>query len=362
VAIGPAWTALWQSLDGLIFQNHAWVSAWWQTLPKGDRTALRIGLAWKDEQLIAVAPLCIRRRKGLRFLEWAASPYTDYPDFLVAPDCPPEAVERLWRQISVDGGFDLAFLMRLSPDSTAQKLLLKRSQGVRLRANHRREVSYRVAGSWASGDEWFGAQSKKTRKNYRHSINMIDKIGAERFRLLPADEPVEPVLERLWALKRKWLEERDRASELFDKDNAALLALVNVMAKAGVLRIFVLECEGSMIAISVNFVQRGAMMAYLTTYDPEFGRASPGMLLMMDYIRWSFDNGLQVVDFLCGAEPFKQRFATQSVNLDTVMGIRTPTGAFATLVDRGRRGIKAWRERRSPATPELDDAQADAMG
>jgi len=282
-AVAPAWDALWQSLDGLIFQNHAWVSAWWRTLPDGDSSALRIGLAWKGDVLLAVMPLCLRHRKGLRFLEWAASPFTDYPDVLAAPQCPQAPIEALWGEITRAGGFDLAFLSRLSPDAAARRLVsMVRPEGVRLRANHRREVSHRVVGPWKSGTEWFESQSKKTRKNYRHSLNMIEKAGGARFRLLPADAPLGPVLDRLWALKRKWLVERERASDMFDRDNAALVALTDVLARAGILRIFVLECDGVIIALSVNFIQHGVMMAFLTTYDPEFSRASPGMLLMMD--------------------------------------------------------------------------------
>jgi CelD/BcsL family acetyltransferase involved in cellulose biosynthesis len=348
-AVAAAWNALWRSLDGLIFQDHAWVSAWWRTLPPGDMSMLRIGLAWKGDVLLAVMPLCVRRRKGLRFLEWAASPFTDYPDVLAAPLCPRAPLEALWGEITRAGGFDLAFLSRLSPDAAARRLVsMQRPEGVRLRANYRREVSHRVVGPWTNGTEWFESQSKKTRKNYRHSLNMIDKAGGARFRLLPADAPLGPVLDRLWALKRKWLVERERESDMFHRDNAALVALTDVLAQAGILRIFVLECDGAIIALSVNFVQHGTMMAFLTTYDPEFGRASPGMLLMMDYIRWSFDNGLGMVDFLCGAEPFKQRFATQSVDLDTFTGIRTPRGALATIIDHGRKRLLAFRERRQP--------------
>jgi len=67
---------------------------------------------------------------------------------------------------------------------------------------------------------------------------------------------------------------------------------VQVLVDAGVLRIFVLECNGVTIAISVNFVERGTMMAFLTTYDREFERGSPGMLLLVDYVCWSIDHGL----------------------------------------------------------------------
>eukprot|EP01035_Chromulina_nebulosa_P054332 gene54332-74434_t len=129
-------------------------------------------------------------------------------------------------------------------------------------------------------------------------------------RLLGPEEPLGPMLTRMAELKRASLALKDRQSALFDQDTAALSGLVEVLSCAGLLRIFVLECRGDMVAISINFVQHATMMAFVTTFDPAFGRASPGLILMMDYIRWSFDNGLRTVDFLCGGEQFKHRFTT----------------------------------------------------
>jgi CelD/BcsL family acetyltransferase involved in cellulose biosynthesis len=358
--VAPAWTELWHRVDGLIFQSHGWISAWWETVPDRKRRDLRIGLIWNGDRLVAVMPLAISRRRGLRFLEWAASSYTDYGDALVAPECPASALRRLWVLLSASGGFDLAFLNRLLPDAAVRPLIAPgASGGIRLRPNYRQEMSYRVAGRWQSGAAWYDGQSKKTRKNYRHSLNMMGETGKLQFRLLPADEPLGPMLVRLAALKRKWLAEHARESELFDEDAPALAALVETMARAGVLRVFVLECDGLMIAVSINFVQRNTMMAFVTTYDPDFGRASPGLILMMDYIRWSMDQGLATVDFLCGAEAFKQRFATESVTLQSFMGIRSARGALAVLADRAREAIRARRNRRLAATSG-QETQAEA--
>ncbi|TPJ66502.1 GNAT family N-acetyltransferase [Mesorhizobium sp. B2-7-1] len=352
--IAPAWSALWQRAGGLVFQHPDWIAAWWRTTPQQERRALRIGLAWNGDRLEGVIALATFRRSGIRILEWAAKDHSDYGDALVAPDSDPRAISRLWQYVFDQGGFDLIYLNRLLPDAGVHALL-EPAHGKALRPNHRTEISYRVAGSWQRGAEWFETLSKKGRQNYRRGRKLMEESGALRFRLLDAEEPREPVLERVATLKRLWLARHGRASDLFDKGSPVLAALISVLADLGLLRIFVLELDDTIVAVSINFEQQGTMMAFVTTYDPEYERASPGMVLMMDYIQWSFDRGLATIDFLCGGEDFKRRFATQSVTLSSMMGARGLRGNLAALADQVSHVSKSWRTRRQPKAEAPDE-------
>lgn len=165
--VGPAWTALWAGSGALVFQSHAWISAWWASAADRERRGLAIVLAWRGEDLVGVLPLATIRRRGFRVLEWAAKECSDFGDALVAPGADRDLVRRMWRQASRSGGFDLVYLNRLLPDSAALTLLDSAGGGAHLRLNHRDEANWRVQGSWKSGQAWFDAQSKKTRQNYR---------------------------------------------------------------------------------------------------------------------------------------------------------------------------------------------------
>ncbi len=353
--IGPAWSALWRRTAGVVFQSHDWVSAWWRTVPGVESRKLRIGLVWRGTDLIAVLPLAIQRRKGLRWLEWAAIDCTDYPDVLIDLRCPPASVTKLWQQAVALGGFDVYFLNRLRPDATF-RAVLDGPDRPKLLPNRRTEVSSQVAGDWTTGQQWFDSQSKKMRQTYRRARKTLEETGEVVFRLLPPDEPTAPVLARLGELKRRWLADSGRVTPLFDEGAPALPALVQVLAKAGALRIFVLECAGKVIAISVNFVQRGTLMAFVTSYDAEYERGSPGMVLLMDYVQWAIDQGLVAVDFLCGSESFKARYATQQLTLSSVMGPRTLKGRLAILADDLRHRMQAHlaARRASPAPTPAD--------
>lgn len=351
--IGPAWMRLWRDADALVFQSHAWVQTWWTHEGKLQQRDLRIAVAWAGDELQAVLPLSVTRRRGMRMLEWAAKDHTDYCDALVAPKTDAAIIDRLWSAIERLGGYDVAFLNRLLPDAHARCLLAPGgSSRPRIAANHRSEVSIRVSGSWTDGASWFEEQSKKTRQNYRRARKYLTDQGETTFRLVRDDEQLEPLLARLADLKRKWLAKNDLQSALFDQQSSTLAAFVDVLRAEGLLHVFVLECNGAVIALSINFVQAGAMMAFVTTYDPDFERGSPGMVLMMDYIQWSIDNSLRTVDFLCGAEAFKQRFATHSVVLGSGLSRKSLPGAVILMADKAWRSLRLARRRFRVAEPE----------
>lgn len=356
-ALAPAWDALWQRADGLVFQSHAWIDAWWRTATRREERDLAIGLVWNGAELEAVLPFATIRRRGVTVLEWAAKEHSDYGDALLAPDRNRDAVSALWWEIAATGRFDMLYLNRLLPDAAIRSIIAQDITAGTLRPNHRSEISYRVAGPWQRGGDWFEAQSKKTRQNYRRGRKFMEESGELRFRLMEPDEALEPVLDRVAALKRKWLARHGRASDLFDEGAPALAALVDVMRRLGILHVFVLELAGTVVAVSINVVQRRRMMAFITTYDPEFERASPGMVLMMDYIQWSIDQGLEMVDFMCGGEDFKRRFATESETLDSVTGARTLMGRLAVLADNAGHALRNWRARATASDAPADSAE-----
>lgn len=339
--IAPAWSQLWREANGLVFQSPAWFSAWWNTLPAGHRHTPRIGLVWHGETLKAVLPLVIARRRGLRFLEWAAISCTDYPDVLAAADCPLDKLRELWSVIIAAGGFDIIQLNRLLPEARMRAVVA--AGEIQLHPGHRTEVSCRAAGDFSDKGGWLAQQSKKTRQNYRRGYKMLEENAEVRFRLVdPSSEPIAPIVDQFYQLKRKWLADTDRQSELLEADAGAIQALVGALNSLGILRIFVIERDREIVAISINFEQRGTMMAFLTTFDPTYDRASPGALLIMDYIQWSASRGLRMVDFLCGAERFKFRFATEIVSLESMVGARTLLGHAALIANKIR--LRSWHE------------------
>ncbi len=351
--LGEAWYHLWLRAEATIFQSHAWISAWWNNIPDRDHRGLVIAAAWQDERLVALLPLAIHPHKGLRLLEWAGRDACDYCDAIVAPDAPPDVLPRLWAEASAATRHDVSLLNRLLPGARAWALREPGGPGPRLQDNRRLEHSMRVTGDWVDGEAWFNHFPKKIRQNYKRGLKFLEEGADLRFRLLPPEEDFEPVLAELSRFKRMWLQKTGIIAPLFDEGAPLLAALARVLHEAGMLRIFVLERDGEVIAISMNFVEGKSLRAFVTAYDPSVERGSPGMVLMMDYIRWAFDHGLNEVDFLTGDEDFKNRLANEAVPLASIAGAGSMLGRVAMLADdmgtRAREKLHQWRHRHDEA-------------
>jgi CelD/BcsL family acetyltransferase involved in cellulose biosynthesis len=356
--IADAWDDLWSRAHGSLFQSHAWIEAWWRTAPRNPHRDLAVALCWHGGRLTGVLPLVVTRWRGLRVLEWAAKDQTDYCDALLAPGIEASSlIVDLWLAVNRACRFDLVYLSHLLPDAAARHLM-DAGGPIRLRSGGRETVSLRIETA-GNGAAWFDGLSRKVRKDLRRKQRLLEESGPVRFRLIAEDEPLGPVIDRLAELKRGWAGEAGLSPPLLADDAAALRHLVGAMAASRRLRLFILECGGAIVAGAVTFVEQGRTMVFLITHDPALGRASPGVLLMTEYVRWSFDRGIGTVDFLCGDEGFKARFATARVTIGSLAGARSWKGLAALSLDRAVSGMRSVLARGGPVRQGGEADQAE---
>lgn len=336
--IAAEWEALRQRSGAAVFQGPGWILAWWRSRSPGDRSRLCVGLGWMENELLIVMPFVTRWHRGVRVLEWAAKECSDYCDAVVHPELAGSgaAVAAVWTAVSRSSGFDLAYLSHVRPDAAVRRLFEAGSGRVGFRQNRRSDKSLQVIRAGTTGTGWFRGLTKKNRNNHTRGKRILGEVGEVAVRQYgPADE-WQPVLDRMIALKRQWLAQTGQENPLLSRDAATLRALADELARQGSLRLFCLECGGALAAASLNILAEGRMQAFFAAYDPEFERASPGTLIMVDYLIWAFDNGITEVDFLCGEEDYKYKFVNAHQDLGSYVGARTLIGRIALAVDDRR--------------------------
>jgi CelD/BcsL family acetyltransferase involved in cellulose biosynthesis len=315
-----AWHALWLRSGAGIFQSYHWVNGWWT---RGQPERLHIALAWDGDELVAVLPLAVLRWRGVRILQWAAQSVSDYCDGLASSE---DTLRQLWAMVHRRGGFDVVRLKNVRPDAAIRPILRET-----VAPGEPDDACLRVISQWRqSGEGWFRSLNKKKRSNHARGERMLADMGKVSVRHI-LDHPPPALIARLSELKEQWR----RANVLASTCDAAMLAaLVAALDKIGALMIVVLECDGQVVAGSINAVQGNRLLAYFATYDPVVARASPGIMLMTHYIRWGLDHGITEIDFLRGEEVYKFEFANTVITLDAFLAGRTIAGQWVLRLYR----------------------------
>jgi len=340
------WDELWLRSSANVFQHHAWIEAWWESAA-GSRCEPNVGVCWRGSELLAVLPFVVTRQKGVRVLEWAAQAFSDYCDGIGERDAMPNLLDA----VIAEGKFDLLRLKNVRPDATVFGILQQRFPG-----EHSFDRCFGVRSGEMNGERWFSAMNKKKRNNHRRGWRILEQSGEVIFRELMETGAWVVSLQRMIALKREWLSANKLHSDLLQSD--ALCPLVRALQDIGSLRVFVLECHGTLAAGLVSAVQGKALLAFFATYDPIYERSSPGILLMNEVTKWAFDHGLERVDYLRGDEAYKFEFADHETRITHFTSGRTLIGRTANLAYQ----LLISRRSMAAAEPEIGAAYYTAHG
>jgi CelD/BcsL family acetyltransferase involved in cellulose biosynthesis len=328
--------APWRALDELPgvhpFQQFGWVSAWLNTLGSVRAGELRVGALWRGERLAAVLPLCVRRYRGVRILEWMGARVADYCDALVDPRLDDKtALSTLWQAIHRRGGFDLARFNHVREDAHIFSTLEDRRPWTET-LEHAGGVPIR----WSTGEQWLQQQSASMRDRVKYNARRMAKAGYEVHVWQPPN-PYAPIIDVLVAQKRPWLAARGLSSMICEPEGVQFLhAAVDESAKRGELHLSVVRKDGHIAACDLAFVRNGVIYSYLGSFDPDLAKYSYGRVLMDRLVMWACDNGMRRYDLLLGAYGYKSEYGCTLEPVRTQVIARTLIGRAALALYRRR--------------------------
>ena len=316
-----------------IFGTWEWADAWCDAYGAGHDPALH-AVRNEDGTLVAVVPLCVQRRAGLRVIRFVGYGPGDELGPVHGPADLPLAARALQEALAALR-WDVAALEQL-PGSAGWPNLLDEPVW-------RREANpvLQLGGGWSS---YLETRSANFRQQLRRRERALAGAGA-RFRA--ADErTLEADLDTLFALHRARWEggATDFADHPFHRD-VARRAL-----ERGWLRLWTLELDGRVVAAWHGFRVGRVVSYYQAGRDPSLARSGVGTVLLAHTIREAMQEGALEYRFGRGAEPFKGRFTSDDAGLETVVRAATVAGHAALAVGRARR---AMRRLRRPAQPPL---------
>ncbi len=330
--------APWRNLDAhpavRPFQQFAWAAAWVHTIGAAGGWRLKVATLRQDGRLVAALPLCIRRYKGLRVLEWIAARVTDYCGAIVDPDLDePWALRTLWESIVRSGGFDWARLSHVRTDTQLFRLFESFDPWIETR-----EDAGGIPIAWASGAEWLQRQTAGMRDRVKYNARRMQKAGFT-VRVCNTPASLARIVDTLVAQKRPWLAARGLSSFIDEPGGVEFLQLaVAASAARGELHLSTVENDERIAACDLAFVRDGIIYSYIASFDPEFHKYSFGRVLTDSLLMWACDNGMRRLDLLLGAYDYKTEY---HCTLEPVRTVVMPRGLI------GRAALLAYRRKRA---------------
>jgi CelD/BcsL family acetyltransferase involved in cellulose biosynthesis len=151
---------------------------------------------------------------------------------------------------------------------------------------------------------------KKMRSNWCYSVRRLEREGG-RIELVDPDDAAEAMdgLQRLHSIR--WRAEGEEGVLAGDLAERHLCRAIPELARAGLLRMHRLRISGDTIAML--FAMRGARSTcyYLSGFDPDYAKLSPGTALVGSAIAQAAREGCAEFDFLRGQEQYKYRWGAK---------------------------------------------------
>lgn len=316
------WRSLYRSCETTLFQNPEWHRAWWTHIgyPKGWTPHIAVGRC--DGRLVALAPLAVIRKRGLRRLEWAGTVVFDYPDALVAGGVDASA---LWEAIRQSRHFDFARLRDVRTTCgncrSLETFARRAGQGT---AAHAIDLRGRSSG------EWFAALSRRTRSNHQANLRRLQRTGPVSLLTAASSSEVVGMIRHAVQLKTEWSYARGMDNIFTQGYAAGFLEELSLRAhEEGVLHLSALCCKDQMISVHAGFIGADGFYYYLPAYDPRFAKESPGRVHLIMLVMLAIDRGCTRFDFLRGAADYKSHLATEEREMSDYIFSRGIVGAAA---------------------------------
>lgn len=295
------WSGLWQRCpEATPFQHPNWLIAWWKHFG-GDKQLFTLTLH-DNGVLVGIAPLCVLQDGDGRKMMMLGVGTSDCLDALFAPGYERLGAEAVLAQIALAAPIwdvcDLQPLLRTSP-----LLAVPEPDGI---TNVLEKIDTLTALELPSDATVFRqGLSRHFCDRYKEATRRAGTLGAVRFQTATRhsfDNTFDHLL-RLHEARWGGQNREARAARLFQREAAS------AMLDRGALRLYSLEIDGRVVAVLFGFFHQRRGYFYMMGFDREFGKISPGVLLMMYGINELIREGAKTCEFLRGREAYKQRWS-----------------------------------------------------
>lgn len=332
----------------VFFQSFAWCTHVWRSrlaLALPGTPAPHVLVVRRGGRFVAIWPLAISSGAAGRYAQDLTEPFGQYADILIDPaeDCAAvcRAALRAIAGWHVDG-----LLLRKVRDDSPLRLWLQAHGTLAGGVEAAPEVAIAAAGGY---DAYRSSLNAKTRKNLRNMRNRLSREGAIVHTLHDRGEDAASIVARCFEGRTGWLESSGLSSTAFADPafEGVIRSLTGGSAGAPLvvaLRLALTDAAGSgaqtELSLHWGFEHGGRYYAYMASRNAAFDAFSPGRLHLESVIEALAVRGIETIDLLMPAIPYKTSVATGTVAVATY-------GVSFSM--RGKLAIDGWHGYVRPA-------------
>ncbi len=309
-AMEPEWRALWE-LDSCAtpFQSPDWLTPWTRRMWGGGKLAVLT--AREGGELAGVAPFFLWGFGGhpeVIRLSFLGAGISDYLGTIAAPGFAAEFAELVMEWLArSQSRWQVCDLQELRPCSP----LLRADVPASLTGRTSPLSVCPVVSLPRTMEELHGNLPARFRDNLRRAGVTLRRTGAVEFSRATGAE-VPDLMQTLFRLhEARWSAKYGHGMFHTERVRGFHLEAADRLDRAGVLRLYALRVNGSVVGVQYNLAAKGRSYVYLSGFDPAWSRYSPGGLLLEHAIAEAIAEGAGELDFLRNGEAYKYQWGAR---------------------------------------------------
>ena len=312
---------------GTLYQNSLWCRAWMETVgvALGARPVLVTG--HENGRLVFLLPLQVRRRQGVRVLEWLTSPHHNYGWPLLDPSFAAQAAD--W--------FDAHFSAVVSAVADVDAIALTENPQELMGRGNPLAAHFTLRGANPSFvldlDDNFEAlqsrrQSGERRRGGRKNEAGLAKLGEIGFGLPVGKPALHSLIDTMFRQQEARLAELGIHGVFGPVERQFIHRLAELQDEARpVLAPYHLTLDGEVLAVMLGGLHGNGYWALISSLAAGAARRhSPGDVALRRSIAACCDSGLDFFDFSSGDTVYKRAWADHTVDLSNIMAANNLRG------------------------------------
>jgi CelD/BcsL family acetyltransferase involved in cellulose biosynthesis len=318
----PSLQADWRRLSNAceapnVFATFDWFRAWHVHFAFDEKCMRRLNVLMlkKGGIVTGISPLIrtVSNRFGfiLRRLQFVRRDW-DYNDLIVGNDLEGQTKAVADYLARTSGDWDVVDLRDLRYTANAiprlEAALTRAGLSYRLLHEEERCPYMLIDGPWS---EILQRRSSSTRHTFRSQQTRLNKSDKSiRFRMIEDPNQEPGLLQRMIAVEAQKRVGGKLSTPVLGLYPELFASLFETLGAQGWIRVAIMESGDRLLSWHLMFHCGGKLWGYLTAYDLEYSRLSPGSMSLPAIVDYGVSHGYTEYDFLSGEETYKLGWAS----------------------------------------------------